>query len=382
MSGDGDDDGTAGSGRRTGLSVRIAGVPVVMPWSGVLGVLLIAYLWSPTFAARGAARGQEIVVALVFAVLFYASVLLHEVGHAVVARSCGYPVQQIVLWVLGGYTSYHRHDDSSWREGLIAAAGPATSLLLGAACWAAGTAGLAGDGTSAAAILAALAWSNTLLGVYNALPGLPLDGGAVLKSVVWGISGSEHRGTVVAGWTGRVVAVAVFVLPMLPFLLRGQQPPLTLVVFGGLIAAYLFVGANDALRRSTIGSRVPALSVAALTRRAVPVGADVSLAEALRQVEVARAGGFVVVDAQGRPVGIGHEEAVRAVPLERRPWVPAGSVARTTDAAAWLPVGLTGHDLVAALQAHPASEYLVVDAERRIVGVLTTADVERALTTT
>lgn len=377
----GDEDGTAGSGRRSGLSVRIAGIPVVMPWSGLLGVLLIAYLWTPSFAARGTARGQEIVVALVFAVLFYVSVLLHEAGHAAVARACGYPVQQIVLWVLGGYTSYHRHDDSSWREGLIAAAGPATSLLLGVACWAAGTAGLAGDGT-AAAVLAALAWSNTLLGVYNALPGLPLDGGAVLKSLVWGISGSEHRGTVVAGWAGRVVAVAVFVVPMLPFLLRGQQPPLTLVVFGGLIAAYLFAGANDALRRSTIGARVPALSVAALARPAVAVGQDVPLAEALRQVEAAQAGGFVVVDAQGRPVGIGHEDAVRAVPPERRPWVPTGSVARTADPAAWLPVELTGHALVAALQAHPASEYLVVDAERRIVGVLATADVERALTTT
>jgi Zn-dependent protease/CBS domain-containing protein len=370
-----------GGRARGGLAFRVGSVPVVMPWSGVLGVLIIAWLWSPSFAQRTAGGGSEIVVALVFAVLFYASILLHELGHAVVARYCGYPVEQIVLWVLGGYTSYRRDDESSWREGLIAAAGPITSLLLGGFCAVLGNSGIAGSDPRVLAVLSALAWSNTLLGVYNALPGLPLDGGAVLKSVVWAVTDSEHRGTVIAGWTGRVVAVAVFVLPLLPYLLTGQQPPLPLVVIGLLIAGYLFAGANDALRRSRLVSRLPTLSASQLARTAVPVAADLPLSEALRQVDAARAGGFVVVDPTGRPVAIGNEDAVRAVPLQRRPWVPASSVARSVAPGAWLGSGLVGRDLLAAMQDHPAADYLVVDEHHHIVGVLATADVERALTT-
>lgn len=366
---------------RGGLAFRIGSVPVLMPWSGVLGVLLIAWLWSPSFAQHVGGRGGEVTVALVFAVLFYVSILLHELGHAVVARYCGYPVQQIVLWVLGGYTSYRRDDDSSWREGLIAAAGPVTSLLLGGVCAVAGNSGVAGSDPRVLAVLSALAWSNTVLGIYNALPGLPLDGGAVLKSVVWAVTRSEHRGTVVAGWTGRVVAVAVFVLPLLPYLAAGQQPPLTLVVFGLLIAAYLFAGANDALRRSRLASRVPSLSAAQLARRAVPVARDLPLSETIRQVDEAGANSFVVVDLDGRPLAIGNEDAVRAVPLQRRPWVPASSVARSVQPGAWLRSGLAGHDLLAAMQDHPAAEYLVVDEQHHIVGILTTSDVERALTT-
>lgn len=363
-----------------GLTFRLGPVPVSMPWSGVLGVLLIAYLWTPSFALPGAARGEQVVVALVFAVLFYVSILLHEVGHAVVASACGYPVHQIVLWVLGGYTSYERRTESSWREGLIAAAGPAASLLLGGAFALAGSSGVLGTDARVLAVAAALAWSNTLLGLYNALPGLPLDGGAVLKSIVWGVSGREHLGTVVAGWTGRVVAVAVFVLPMLPYLIARQQPPLTLVVFGLLIAGYLFAGANGALKQSALDERVPGLAVTTLIRPAVPVSRELPLSEALRQVAAAGAGGFVVVDPTGRPLGIEQEDAVRAVPEHRRPWVPAASVARAIDPAAVLSRTLVGRDLLLAMQAHPAAEYLVLDEGRRIVGVLLTADVEQALT--
>lgn len=363
-----------------GLSLRLGSIPVLMPWSGVLGVLLIAYLWAPTFDLSDGGASPQLVTSLIFAVLFYVSILLHELGHAALAKACGYPVHQIVLWVLGGFTTYERRDDSSWREGLIAAAGPATSLLLGGACWFVASTGALGTDGAVLAVAAALAWSNTFLGIYNALPGLPLDGGAVLKGIVWALTRSERRGTLVAGWAGRVVAVAVFVGPMLPDLLAGRQPSLTLVVFGALIGAYLFAGASAALRSAAITARVPNLSVAALTRPAVPVGRDVPLAETLRRVAEASAGAFVVVGTDGTPIAVGHEDAVRAVPEQRRPWVPSASVAKALDPAAVLSSSLSGEPLLAAMRAHPASEYLVVDDQHRIFGVLSTADVEAALT--
>ncbi|MEO8775438.1 MAG: M50 family metallopeptidase [Candidatus Nanopelagicales bacterium] len=370
----------SGAGARGGLALRIGSIPVLMPWSGVLGVLLIAYLWAPSFSLADSGGSRQVITSLVFALLFYASILLHELGHAALAKVCGYPVHQIVLWVLGGFTSYERRDDSSWREGVIAAAGPATSLLLGGACALAVSRGVLGTDDAVLAVAGALAWSNIFLGIYNALPGLPLDGGAVLKGIVWALTRSERRGTLVAGWAGRVLAVAVFVGPLLPDLLAGRPPSLTLVVFGAMIGAYLFAGATAALRSSAITARVPTLSVAQLARPAVPVVRDLPLAEALRQVAAASAGAFVVVGTDGRAVAVGHEDAVRAVPEQRRPWVPASSVAKALDPAAVLSSSLAGEPLLAALRAHPATEYLVLDDQQRIFGVLSTADVEAALT--
>ncbi|HET8970957.1 MAG TPA: M50 family metallopeptidase, partial [Candidatus Nanopelagicales bacterium] len=311
---------------RGGLAFRLGPVPVIMPWSGVLGVLLIAYLWSGTFARATDQPGQEYVVALIFAVLFYVSILLHEVGHAAMARACGFPVHQIVLWVFGGFTSYERSRESAGREGLIAAAGPAASLLLGGVCWLLTSADLVGSDPSVLAVVAALAWSNIFLGVFNALPGLPLDGGAVLKSIVWAATSNQHRAAVIAAWSGRVVAVVVVVLVLLPSLLAGRRPELTPVVFALLIGGYLFVQANQALRTATMSARVPALSAADLARRVVAVAADQPLALTLRQQAAASAQAFVVVDAVGRPVALSHDEAVGAVPEQRRPWVPSGSV--------------------------------------------------------
>lgn len=370
-------DNGSGLPTRGGIKFRLGSIPISMPWSGLLGVLLIAYLWTPNFSLDPE-QGPPIGTALVFAVLFYACVLLHELGHAAVAKAAGYPVHGIVLWVLGGYTSYERKTESSWREGLIAAAGPATSLLLGLGFSLAETP-LANGDTRVLAVVSALAWSNTVLGIYNALPGLPLDGGSVLKSIVWGISGNERRGTIVAAWSGRVVAVLAFAVPIGLILHAGYQPNVTAVIFGGLIAVYLFAGANQALKQSAAVARVPTLSVAELTRRTVQVARDLPVSEALRAVAEAQAGGFVVVDPAGNVIAVGQEDAVRAVPEARRPWVPVSSVSRALNPSATLLVTLTGRELLAAMQAYPAGEYLVIDEYRQIVGLLATSDVQNAL---
>ena len=196
-----------------GLAFRIVGIPIVMPWSGLLGIGVVAFLWSDSFRIDPANDSQTWVLATVFAVLFYASILVHELAHAAVARMAGFPVHDITLWVLGGYTSYERRSASAWREGLIAAAGPAITILLGLACrWAADLPMVTDDRIYV--LLRALGYSNVLLGIFNALPGLPLDGGAVLRAIIWRVTGNESRATIIASWAGRVVAVTVFVLPI------------------------------------------------------------------------------------------------------------------------------------------------------------------------
>ncbi len=110
-----------------GLRFHIAGFPVSVPLGGILGVLLIAYLWTPNFSEPGR---SGITLAVVFAVLLYAGVLVHELAHAWAARAFGYPVHGITLWLLGGYTVYERRSSRPWPELVIAVIGPVSTLLL------------------------------------------------------------------------------------------------------------------------------------------------------------------------------------------------------------------------------------------------------------
>lgn len=371
--------GEAGAPAGGGLSFRLGRIPVHMPWSSLLGIGIIAFLWMDWFTGGPIGRSEGLVLTVVFALLFYASVLGHELAHAWVAGAAGYPVHSITLWWLGGFTSYERRSTSAWREGLIAASGPLSSIAIGIVAWGVYLASSDAD-VRVQALAYALAWSNVLLGIYNALPGLPLDGGAVLKSIVWGITGREHTGTVVAAWGGRVVAVLVLVAFVVPSLLSGRTPDLAGIAFAAIISAFLWSGASQALRQARIGSRVPTLTARSLARRAVAVPHDLPLSEAVRRVAEAGAGGLVLTDAEGRIVAVSREAAVSAVPEERRPWVPVSSVSASVDPQAFLRADLAGEPLLVAMQAHPASEYLVVEDDGSLVGVLATADVERALT--
>jgi Zn-dependent protease len=370
------EDGAGGGG---GLSFRLGRIPVLMPWSSLLGLGIIAFLWMDWFVGGSLDRTEGIVLTLVFALLFYASILGHELAHAWVAGAAGYPVRSITLWWLGGFTSYERRSSSAWREGLIAASGPLTSIAIGLLAWLVYS-GAEGADPRIRAVAYALAWSNVLLGAYNALPGLPLDGGAVLKSIVWGITRDEYRGTVVAGWAGRVVAVLVLLALVVPPLLSGRQPDYTGIVFAAIISAFLWSGASQALRQAKVSSRVPALSARQLARRAVVVPTDTPLAEALRRLAEAGAGGLVLTDAQGQVVAVSREAAVSAVPVERRPWVPVSSVSAAIDPRGALRADLAGEALLSAMTANPASEYIVVEPDGSLVGVLATADVEASLT--
>jgi len=349
-----------------------------MPWSGLLGIGLIAYLWSDRFDIDPAQPVQTAVLALVFAVLFYLSILGHELAHAWVAGAAGFPVHGITLWVLGGFTSYERRTASPLKEGLIAVCGPISSVVIGLGAAVVASATYSGD-PRVYVIAYALAVSNIVLGIYNALPGLPLDGGAVLKCVVWAVSGNENRGTIIAAWAGRVVAVLVFATPFLLSMRSGYQPDVSNIVVSGLVAAYLYAGASDALRRARQGDRIPQLSARSLARPAVLVAHDTPLAEALRQRDVQSATGMVIVDPAGRPTALAQDDAVTAVPVQRRPWVPVSSVSSLLDPRAVVSADLVGESLLDAMGAFPAAGYLVRDEAGTLVGILQTKDVERAL---
>ncbi len=374
-----------------------------MPPSGVLGVLIIAWLWSPAFAQQGAPASQQYVLAGVFALLLYASILLHEVAHAVAARSFGFPVSQIVLWVLGGFTVYERTRPSPGREAVVALAGPLTTAAV-AGLFAVAANLADGADPRIVAVLAASAWANGIMAAYNLLPGLPLDGGTVLKAAVWAGTRSEHRGTVAAAWAGRALAVLMIAIPLWWVLRTPDNSYVGLLVTGVIFAALLWSGATQSLRRAELEARLPGVAAGVLAVPAIPVPAELSLDQALLRVQaqsttpsgpatalgsagVATAAAaqtvgdvaLVVVDPQGRPVGIVEQAAAVAVPEQRRAWVTVGALARSLDTASSVAAELAGYELVQAITdgGEPIDRLVVRDG--LIVGVLRAHAVAAAL---
>jgi len=354
----------------------IAGSDVLVSSSWFVVAGLIAFIVAPRIEASSPGLGAwKYVAGFAFAVILYLSVLLHEASHAVMARRLGFPVGAITLHFLGGMTAIEGEARKPRQEFLIAVVGPLTSLAVGVV--ALGLWFVTPDGLLLVAV-EGLAGANLLVGLLNLVPGLPLDGGRVLKSLVWRISGNVHRGTIVAGWVGRATAVAAMLWPVVQSRFTGVDPTILDFLLAFVVAAFLWSGATAAMSAARLRSRLPHLIGRQLARRALAVPSDLPLAEAVRRAQDARAGSLITVTSSGVPVGIVSEAALDATPEERRPWVTTSVVARSLDDGLRLPAEIAGEDLVTAITQHPASEYLLVEDDGSVYGVLTTADVDRA----
>lgn len=354
----------------------IGGVDVFVRASWLLIAALIAYLLAPAVEAVEPGLGWlKYVAGVAFAVLLYLSVLLHEMSHALMARHFGLPVRSITLQFLGGMTEIEGEPRTPGQEFKVAVVGPLTSIAVGlgalALLW------LDPDGLLKLA-LQGLAVSNLAVGVLNLVPGLPLDGGRVLRAGVWKVTGNMHRGTIVAAWGGRVAALLVLLWPLFAEVVLGVDTDVLDYALALVIAMFLWSGAAASLLSAHVRRRLPDLKARPLARRAVSVTEGTPLADAVRQAQQTQAGGIVVVDSSGRPTGLVSEAALVSVPEHRRPWVPIETVARRLEEGLVLPVDIAGEDLVRAMARHPATEYALVEPDGTCYGVLATADVDRA----
>jgi Zn-dependent protease/CBS domain-containing protein len=356
---------------------RPFGIPIYVSPTWFIVAVLITITFQPTVDEQVPGLGSgAYAVAFAFAVLLYASVLIHELAHSVVALRFGLPVRRISLYLLGGVSEIEKEARTPGQEFLVAVAGPVLSLILGGI----GVAAMQAlqPGTVVHLLVFAVAGSNLLVGVFNLLPGLPLDGGRLVQAAVWKATGRRLFGVVVAAWTGRVVAVVILLVMIVLPTVRGNSTNLVQVLWAALIAAFVWTGAGAALRSAQVRERLPALHARALTRRAIPVPGDLPLGEALRRLEQAEARGLVVVDSSGRPTALVSEAAVRATPEQRRPWVQVASLARTLEPGLVLQSDVAAESLIEALRTTPATEYLVVEPTGEVYGVLATSDIEQA----
>ncbi|MEV7834659.1 site-2 protease family protein [Streptomyces subrutilus] len=378
-------------GRRSGpgggiLMGRPFGVPVYVSPSWFLVAALITWVFGDQLDRILPDLGPvRYLVSLFFAIAFYASVLVHELAHTVAALRFKLPVRRIQLQFFGGVSEIEKESETPGREFVLAFVGPLLSLVL------AGVFYLGMKAVDPASVpgvlLAGLMISNLLVAAFNLLPGLPLDGGRMLRAVIWGITGKPMAGTVAAAWIGRGLAVAVLLgLPLLtqtgvvgnrPESIGGMDTVMD-ALLAAILAAIIWTGAGNSLRLARLREHLPALRARTLTRRAIPVENATPLSEALRRANEAGARALVVVDGHGDPLAIVRESAIASVPEHRRPWIAVSTLAQDLTDGMKVSADLTGEELLEHLRATPASEYLVLEPGGEIYGVLSTLDVEKA----
>lgn len=255
-------------------------------------------------------------VAAVFVVALYVSILLHEVAHVLAARGFGMRVPSVTLHLLGGETSIEGESSTPWQELATAVVGPLVSLAIGFA------AREIADGIDPGVlhdVVWSIGWVNILVGVFNLLPGLPLDGGRVFRAVVWQVTGHEETGIRFAAWLGRATAVGLVVAVVL-LSDRSDSAFVLDVVIAGVVAWFLWQGASHALRNAGRTARINNLHARLLLDPARQVPAD----------------------------------------------------------APHLPVDLRGTSLLRAMAARPAEVYVLDEADGSVAGVLLAARVDDA----
>jgi Zn-dependent protease len=219
---------------------RVAGIDVGIHYTWLFAFALIAWSLAAGFfpsAAPGLAAPTYWLLGAAAALGLFASVLIHEFSHSLMALARGLRVQSITLFIFGGVSTILGEAERSLDEFLIAVVGPLSSFVLAGVFWAAGQVA-ALDGTPLGAFLGYLASVNLILGVFNLVPGFPLDGGRVLRSIVWAASGSLRRATQVAAYVGQGFGF-LLIFWGVARLLGGD-------VFGGLWTAFIGWFLNNA----------------------------------------------------------------------------------------------------------------------------------------
>jgi Zn-dependent protease len=356
---------------------HVLGIPIFVNGSMLLLAVLVTVVYGNYVREQlDLADPFSYLVGLGFVICLLGSVLLHELGHALTARRFGIGVRGITLELLGGWTEMDRDAPSPRVDALVSLAGPAVSLVLGGAASAASLA--LPDRTVLGQIVFQVAASNILVAIFNVLPGLPLDGGRALRAGLWALFKDRNRATEAAGWAGRGLAGVTAIVAIWLYQLG------TLTIFGLLfvllVVFTLWQGAGQSIRLARMTSRFPLVDLQSLTRPLLVVPAGTPLGEAQRRrSEDPRPNVVLAVsDSAGNLTALVDPVAAERVPVDRRPWVAVDTVARSRDAVPALRLGLTGEQVVRALQAHPAAQYVVTSGED-VVGVLRVGDVAAIL---
>jgi Zn-dependent protease len=377
-------------GGRSIQLARVFGIRIGADTSWFIFLFLIIWLQSEQYKDQFPGDdGKAFGLAVASAFLFVLSILLHELGHAAVAIRNGIGIAGIDLWMFGGVAKMRKDADSPGVDFRIAVAGPVVTLLIAAVCFGIGAASVGAEqflkivtfqeaGSAGTTLVADICFINALLLVFNLLPGLPLDGGRILRAIVWWRTGDRNRATRAMAAAGRVLAYLVGGLGLYGVVQGNVSGGIWLV----FVALILSQGARSAEVQTAVVSRIEHLRVAdVMDAEPVALPADIKIDQALDEYFLRyRWDWFPVVDVNGRFLGLATRENLEKVPEALRPGSHVSEVL-SSDTGASFRVGVD--EPLEALLGSEALQRLgaimAVDGEGVLRGVVTIEQVSRAL---
>ncbi|MEA2313745.1 MAG: hypothetical protein QOI03_437 [Solirubrobacteraceae bacterium] len=369
---------------------RIFGIRIGVSASWFFVLFFLIYWLSGYFhEVLGGSRSTAYVIAVAGALGYFASLILHELGHALVARRLGIPIVGIDLWFFGGLSHMQREPQSPGEELKVAAAGPAVTVLLFALCLGVGTlvqsgerftdVALARQGfitTPALALIGWLGFINAMLFLFNIVPAFPLDGGRIARAVIWRRTGERNKATHITGRMGQGFAIALGALGLWALTIGGSSFGLITIV----LALILYQAAGAAVLQGAIGRRMQDITVAdIMDREPVTIPGEETLLEAQEQFfQRYKRPWFAVVDPARHFLGVVRAQRVEEEISAGRPALSVMDVLEED-----MPVQI-GEE--APLESLLGSEGLgrlgamvAVDSDGVLQGVVTLAEVRQAL---
>ncbi|HLF69331.1 MAG TPA: site-2 protease family protein [Actinomycetota bacterium] len=360
-------------GQVLGIEVRLDGswflVSVLIAWS-------LASLFGANPALHGFSQGPLLVMGAMAALLFFATLLAHELSHGLVARRKGIEVESITLFIFGGVASLKGDPQGPGDEFQIAIVGPATSLVCALVLFAVSRVAAASHVAPAAVIFSVIAASNVLLAAFNMLPGFPLDGGRVFRSAIWKATGDLVKATRVAALAGKVVAALIAMRGIYIVVFEHDLFGLVYV----MMAMFLIQAGTATYRNVLVRRSVEGVSVAdVMTPTPITVAGNVSVAEAVdSHFNHHRHSAFPVVGYGDHIEGIVTLSAIEAIPAQQREHLVVRQVMLARQPTMITDPTEKMTSLLDRVPANPAGRFMVMDAEK-LVGILTPADISRYL---
>jgi Zn-dependent protease len=377
-------------GGRSIQLARVFGIRIGADTSWFIFLFLIIWLQSNQYKDLFPGDNTKAFgLAVATAFLFVLSILLHELGHAWVAIRNGIGIVGIDLWMFGGVAKMQKEAESPGVDFRIAAAGPLVTLLIAGVCFAIGAGDVGSDGFwrvitfqdpagAGTTVVADICFINAALLVFNLLPGLPLDGGRIVRSIIWWRTGDRIRATRAMAAAGRVLAYGVGAFGLY-LAVQGNVSGAIWILF---IALILSQGARSAEVQTAVVSRIEHLRVAdVMDSEPVALPAETKLDRALDDFFL-RYGWdwFPVVDANGHFLGLATREALEKVPEALRPGSNVSEVVTSDTASAFrVRVDEPLEALLGSEALQRLGAIMAVDAEGVLRGVVTIEQVSRAL---
>jgi Zn-dependent protease/CBS domain-containing protein len=358
--------------------VRIRGIPIGVHYTWAIAVVMITWSLAAGYFPStypGWSRPTYWIVGAVAALLLFVSVLFHELCHSFVAQARGLAVKSITLFIFGGVSNIAQESEDPQDEFLIAVVGPLSSLALSGLFWLALRA-IPNDTSPLAALLFYLAIVNLMLAVFNILPGFPLDGGRVLRAILWGATGSMVRGTTIATGVGQVVAYLFIAYGIWQIFIENDFLG---GVWIGFIGWFLNTAAEATRRQVQVQEEFRGVTVSGVMTPDPPyVSPALSVRELVDEYILRRGARAIPVSQDGRIVGLVTLADVKHLPEPEWSNNSVGAIMTRP------PLRTIGPDApvtraLERLVEDDVNQLLVVDKDGTLLGILTRGDVMRFL---